>query len=87
MNSVNVPLARIDRTLLSPQFASTVLGEHPEEAEIHLRRARDRGGGSFAARHLADLYGRLHQDGAQAQQGWFTQMNASSDRCEVRTTV
>lgn len=57
----------------SPQFASAVLGEHPEEPALYLWRARDRGGGRFAARHLSDLHGRLHQDGAQTQQSQFTQ--------------
>lgn len=50
------------------QFAAAFLGEHPEEPALHLRRPRDRGGGRVAARHLSDLHGRLHQDGAQAQQ-------------------
>lgn len=56
---------------MSPQPASEVLGEHPEEPALHLRRARDGGGGGLAVRHLADLNGRLHQDGAQTQQGEF----------------
>jgi len=51
-----------------PQLAYAVLGEHPEKPALHLRRPRDGGGGRFAARHLSDLHGRLHQDGAQTQQ-------------------
>lgn len=49
------------------QLASAVLGEHPEEPPLHLRRARDGGGGRLAARHRSDLHGRLHQDGAQTE--------------------
>lgn len=53
---------------MCPQPAYAVLGEHPKEPSLHLRRPRDGGGGCFAARHRTDLHGRLHQDGAQAEQ-------------------
>ena len=59
---------------LSPQLAFEVLGEHPEEPSLHLRRPRDGGGGRVAARHLSDLHGRLHQVGAQTQQSQYTQI-------------
>lgn len=49
------------------QLASAVLGEHSEEPSLYLRRPCDGGGGGFAARHLSDLHGRLHQDRAQTQ--------------------
>lgn len=62
------------KCFLSPQLAFEVLGEHPEEPSLHLRRPRDGGGGRVAARHLSDLHGRLHQIGAQTQQSQYTQI-------------
>ena len=63
----------LKKCFLSPQLAFEVLGEHPEEPSLHLRRPRDGGGGRVAARHLSDLHGRLHQIRAQTQQSQYTQ--------------
>lgn len=50
-----------------PQFTTAVLGEHPQEPPLHLRCARSRGGGRLPVSHRADLHGRLHAHGAQAE--------------------
>lgn len=56
--------------LLSPiQSAFALLGEHPEEPPLHLRRPRHRGGGRLAVGHRPDLHGCLHQERAQTQPG------------------
>ena len=53
--------------VLPPQFAAAVLGEHPQESPLHLRRARPRGGGRLPLGHRANLHGRLYAHGAQAE--------------------
>lgn len=49
------------------QLAAAVLGEHPQEPPLHIRRARPRGGGRLPVGHRPDLHGRLHTHGAQAE--------------------
>lgn len=51
------------------QPSSAVLGEHPEESPLHLRRSRVGSGGRLAFCYRPDLHGRLHQERAQTQPG------------------
>lgn len=55
------------------QPSSAVLGEHPEESPLHLRRPRVWGGGRLTFCHRPDLHGRLHQERAQTQPGEWKQ--------------
>ena len=51
------------------QPSSAVLGEHPEESPLHLRRSRLGSGGRLPLCYRPDLHGRLHQERAQTQPG------------------
>lgn len=58
---------------LPMQPSSAVLGEHPEESPLHLRRPRVWSGGRLAVCHRPDIHGRLHQERAQTQPGEWKQ--------------